>query len=83
MRYGPIDTHWNRDHSSSRLLVTFANGRGNLAGLAKAKPDTGLAIADYDDRIKAERATAFDNLGHAFDTHDPFFVARAAVATAS
>ena len=61
----------------------LADGLGNLAGLAVAKADPALLVADDDERGEAESAAALHHLGDAIDmdqTIHEFAVAILAIA---
>ena len=56
-----------------RLFDALADRFGNFAGFADGKTDAALAIADDDERAKAEALAALDDLRHAIDAHDGLF----------
>src|SRR5581483_3084749 len=60
------------DHAAPRLLGRLADRLRHLARLARAVADPALAVADDDDRGKAEAAAALDHLGDAVDADELF-----------
>ena len=66
MRYGPIGDR-DLDNILFRRLGTLADGLGNLAGLASAKPHSTIAIANYNHRAEAEASTALAHVRNSFD----------------
>ena len=77
------------DHAAPRLLGRLADRLGHLARLAGAIADPALAVADDDERGKAEAPAALHHLGDAVDVDELFgelallAVARLAVAVAA
>ena len=76
------------DHAAPRLLGRLADRLRHLARLARAVADPALAVADDDERGKAEAPAALHHLGDAVDADQLFdelaflAVARLAVAVA-
>src|SRR5436190_2220122 len=57
-------------HAGFGDFAAFADGVGDFAGLAETDANPALAIADNDERAKAEPAAAFDDFGGAIDKND-------------
>src|SRR6185437_11105791 len=68
-------------HAAARLVGRIADRLGHFARLARAIADTALAVADDDDRGKAEAPAAFHHLGDTVDA-DQLFDELAVVAIA-
>src|SRR4051794_27151371 len=74
------------DHLLARIFAGLFDGHRNFVGLAVPDADVSAAIAGDDQRAKAERSPALDDLGAAIDSHDGGFHAgliAIAVATAA
>src|SRR6185437_6926160 len=68
-------------HAAARLIGRLADRLGHFARLARAIADTALAVADDDDRGKAEAPAALHHLGDTVDA-DQLFDELAVVAIA-
>src|ERR1700737_625266 len=84
MVQGPALPQRYPDERALRGFGCLADGFGNLAGLAMAKADPALLVANDDERGEAESAAAFHHLGDGIDmdqTIHEFAVAIFAIAT--
>src|SRR5579872_5028731 len=68
--------HRDDDEVLLRLLDGFANRFGYLAGLPDGEANPTLAVADDDERAKAEALSALDDFRHAIDAHDRLIESR-------
>src|ERR1043165_2423860 len=58
------------DHRAARTVDRLADGLGNFVRLARRVADAALAIADGNERVEREAASALHDLGDAIDRDD-------------